>query len=158
MLVTGGPVEEVVDRPGVDDPVRPDPGLGHPGAAVRLPGELAGRVGVGVDRDLAAHLVDHRQQPAGRVETLGPAVHLDGLVELTARGEDSSASNVLSLRPLPTMSRPVQWPRMSMCGLATAPIMRAVIASVVIFLAAAEDKGCDLIVMSSHGRSGLSSF
>jgi nucleotide-binding universal stress UspA family protein len=25
-------------------------------------------------------------------------------------------------------------------------------------IAAAEDKGCDLIVMSSHGRSGLSKF
>ena len=40
-------------RPGVHDAVGPDAGLGHPGAAVGLPGELARSVGVGVDRDLA---------------------------------------------------------------------------------------------------------
>ena len=37
----------------------------------------------------------------------------------------ASASKVDWGRPLPAMSRPVQWPRMSVCGLSTAATMRA---------------------------------
>ena len=49
-----GPLEQVVGRPGVDHPVERHVALGGPVAAVRLPLQLAGGVGVGVDREVAA--------------------------------------------------------------------------------------------------------
>src|SRR3954453_12251682 len=52
----GCPVEQLVHRPGVDDLLGVDAALDRPLAAVALPVELAGRVGVGVDGELAAGL------------------------------------------------------------------------------------------------------
>ena len=86
-LMRRGPGQELVRRPGVDDPLHRDAGLGGPGAAVGLPLELADGVGVGVDRHLAAGVDDQLQQPHRRVEALGPAVDLDGLVEVRGRRE-----------------------------------------------------------------------
>ena len=75
-------------------------GLGGPGAPVGLPAELARRVRVGVDGDLAAHLVAIASSRRWRVEPLGAAVDLDGLVELGAHAANtSSASNWLAARP-----------------------------------------------------------
>ena len=48
------PAQQVVNRPRVDHPLERHLALGGPVAAVRLPLELAGGVGVGVDRELAA--------------------------------------------------------------------------------------------------------
>ena len=101
-------------------------------AAVGLPLELAGRVGVGVDADLAAPLEGEVEQLVGRVLALGPAVDLDRGVELGAGGEDDlgvedrPACGRPARRRTATL-RPVQWPRMSTWGLAMASTIRSVI-------------------------------
>ena len=82
-----GPGDEVVGGHRVDDALGLD---AHPGglvAAVGLPLELAGRVGVGVDRDLAVPVEGQSEQLLGRVLALGPAVDLDRGVEVGAGGE-----------------------------------------------------------------------
>ena len=88
-----------------------------------------GGVGVGVDGDLAAPLEGQVEQLVGRVLALGPAVDLDRGAELGAGGEhdlgvelEPAAGEVAlaDLAHLPGTLRPVQWPRMSTCGLATA--------------------------------------
>ena len=65
--VPGRPGEQLVDRPGVDDPLGRHAALLGPLAAVGLPVELAGRVRVGVDREQAAGLDRQPQQPPRRV-------------------------------------------------------------------------------------------
>ena len=67
--VTGGPGQQLVSRPGVDHPVGRHPAPGRPLAAETLPVELARRVRVGVDGELAARLDRH----AGSVVSAGPA-------------------------------------------------------------------------------------
>ena len=87
---------------------------------------------VGVDRELAAALDGQAQQPLRRVEPLGPGVDLDRGAVLDARGEHRLGVELAlgpGRRAAPMTSRPVQWPRTSVCGLATAASMRAVIAA-----------------------------
>ena len=84
---SSGPGEQVVGGPRVDRPARAARRLGGPVAAVGLPLELAGGVGVGVDREQAAVVDGDVEQLLGRVEPLGPAVDLDRGVELRAGGE-----------------------------------------------------------------------
>ena len=68
-----GPGDEVVGAAGVDDPLDRDVDLGGPVAAVRLPLELAGGVGVAVDREPAAGGDRPLEQLERRVEPLRPA-------------------------------------------------------------------------------------
>ena len=77
-----GPGEEILHGPGVDDALRSDVGLGDPSASVAVPGELAASMGIGIDRDLHVHRVDHRKHPARWVEPFRSTVHLHGLVQL----------------------------------------------------------------------------
>src|SRR5947209_3569783 len=63
------------------------PGRRGSRAPVRMPLELERRVRVGVDGDLALELDDALEHPQRRIEPLGPAVDLDGLVEARARRE-----------------------------------------------------------------------
>ena len=67
--VAAGPGEQVVGVAGVDHQVGGDAAGGGALAAVRLPVELAGRVGVGVDREQAAGLDGQRAAGA----SAGPA-------------------------------------------------------------------------------------
>ena len=70
------------------------------------------------------------EQLVGRVLALGPAVDLHRGVEPGAGGEDDLGVELarLAAGPGPTDDlRPVQWPRMSTWGLATASTMRRVI-------------------------------
>ena len=77
----------LVDRPGVDHPLGRHAALLGPLAAVGLPVQLPGRVGVGVDREQAAGLDREPQQPPGRVQPLRPGVDLDGDAEPLAGRE-----------------------------------------------------------------------
>src|SRR5262245_49505380 len=86
--VTRRPVEEVADLPGVDDALGFDLVADRLVAAEDLPLELTGRVGVGVDRDLAVPLEREGEQLVGRILSFGAAVDLDRGVEAGARGED----------------------------------------------------------------------
>ena len=58
------PAQQVVDVPGVDHSFERHLALGGPVAAVRLPFQLAGGVGVAVDREVAA-VVDRQLTAAG---------------------------------------------------------------------------------------------
>ena len=81
------PGQQVVGRHRVHDPLQRYITLGRPVAAVGLPFQLTGGVGVGVDREPAAVLDRQVEQRAGRIESLGPAVDLDRRAELGARRE-----------------------------------------------------------------------
>ena len=82
---------------------------------------------VGVDREQAADLGRHPQQRVGRVLALGAAVDLDRDAVVAAGGEDTLRVELRLGRPRPVMSRPVQCPSTSTCGLDTAATMRSVI-------------------------------
>ena len=60
-----GPLEQLVGGPRVDDPVERHGALGGPVAAVRLPLQLAGGVGIGVDREAAAVVDGQLEQRRG---------------------------------------------------------------------------------------------
>ena len=68
------------------------------GGAVVEEVQLAGRVGVGVDREQAPDLDRQRQQVVGRVLPLRTAVDLDRDVVVAARGEHRLGVE-LALRP-----------------------------------------------------------
>src|SRR5215217_7943586 len=57
------PRQEVLGGPGVDDGRRIHPARSRASAPVGLPGELAGRVRVGVDAELAPRLDRQPQKP-----------------------------------------------------------------------------------------------
>src|SRR4051812_18422469 len=82
--VGAGPLQQAVGVPRVHDAVEGDFALGGALAAVGLPLELAGSVGIRVDRELATRVDRGAQQLARRVEAFGPAVDLDRGVELRA--------------------------------------------------------------------------
>ena len=97
-------------------------------AAVPLPFELPRCVRVGVDRDHASLFDGHARQSSsggssrsGR-ELISTAVPVLAQASITARW-----SNVDSGLPRPTTILPVQWPRMSVCGLSIAASIRLVI-------------------------------
>jgi hypothetical protein len=66
------PGQQLLGRPGVDHLLQRNTALEGPLAAVALPIELPGGVRVGVDGELAAELHRETEQPARRVEALGP--------------------------------------------------------------------------------------
>src|SRR5262249_50293913 len=81
------PLEESVDRPGVDDPLRRYADLDGAGAAVPLPVELARRVRIRVDGEQAAQVQRHAHEVAGRVQPVRAAVDLDRHLAFGARRE-----------------------------------------------------------------------
>ena len=135
-LISAGPSHQAVGRPGVDHPVGGDAAQRRPLAAV----VAASRAGRGRARRCRSRTGSRPrsatpEQPLRRVQPLRPGVDLDGLVVLGAGGEDRVGVE-LALRPGPPPGapgrparsprpggrtlRPVQWPRMSRCGLAIA--------------------------------------
>src|SRR5216683_3548940 len=83
-----GPGDQFVGTQGVDDLAGVDIAAGDPFAAVGLPVELAGRVGVGIDGETAACFEGEAEQAHGRVEPLRTGVDLDGDVVGSAGIED----------------------------------------------------------------------
>ena len=98
--VAAGPGEQAVGVAGVDHQVGGDAAGEGALAAAELPVELAGGVGVGVDRDQAAGLDGQAQQALGRVLALGPGVDLDGDAAGGAGGEHRLGVE-LALGPAP---------------------------------------------------------
>ncbi len=72
----------------VDDPVDGNFALECACAAVGLPGELSGGVGVAIDRKHAAHLDGEAKEPARGIAPFRAGVHFDGRAEAGAGGED----------------------------------------------------------------------
>ena len=71
---TRGPAEQLVNGPGVDDPVRLDAVFLGAGASVDLEVQLAGRVRVGVDREQATDIAGQLQEGIAAARGRRPAV------------------------------------------------------------------------------------
>ena len=110
----GGPGQQVVGRHGVDDPLDRHLALGGPVAAVRLPLELAGGVGVGVDENQQPYSIARSISSRGGSSRSGRQLISTAVPNWAQAANTKSASNVDGGR-LPII-RPVQWPRMSTCG------------------------------------------
>ena len=82
-----GPLQQLVHRPGVHDPLGLQAELGGTGTAVDLEVELPGGVGVAVDGEQAAGLEGDADEVVGRVAPFGPGVDLHRHPVLGARTE-----------------------------------------------------------------------
>src|SRR3954470_10331200 len=92
------PVQQFACCPGVDDALHRHAALDRALAPVALPVQLAGRVRVGVDRELAAELDGEGEEGLRWGEPLGAGVDLHGRAVLDAGGEDGLGVE-LALRP-----------------------------------------------------------
>ena len=123
------PVQQLVERPGRDDALGRDAVSLRSCCAVVEKAEVPWGVGVAVDAEQAPRVFRQLDERTGWIAALRPGIDLDRDVVRGAGGEDGLGVELWgALVPrAPSTRRPVQWPRMLVCGFSTAPIIRLVI-------------------------------